>query len=91
MPAWGSFEFAGISLGGAEARVMIIWLGRLGRASQGRWHLRRILTGSGEDGHSNPGSTWAQAQRPGGAGEVGVEAGSVWLKQEVLTGAEAGR
>lgn len=30
-------------------------------------------------------------QRPADAGEVGVEAGSVWLKQEVLTGLEAGR
>lgn len=33
----------------------------------------------------------ALTQRPGDAGEVGVEAGSVWLKQEVLTGPEAGR
>lgn len=30
-------------------------------------------------------------EAPGDAGEVGVEAGSVWLKQEVLTGPEAGR
>lgn len=35
--------------------------------------------------------TEALTQRPGDAGEVGVEAGSVWLKQEVLTGPEAGR
>lgn len=33
----------------------------------------------------------ALTQRPGDAGEVGVEAGSVWLKQEVLAGPEAGR
>lgn len=32
--------------------------------------MRRILTGSGEDGRSNPRSTWAQAQRPGGAKHV---------------------
>lgn len=35
--------------------------------------------------------TEALTQRPGDAREVGVEAGSVWLKQEVLTGPEAGR
>lgn len=35
--------------------------------------------------------TEALTQRPGDAREVRVEAGSVWLKQEVLTGPEAGR